>query len=86
MKKKNSLMKCFFTLLILIISIHLIAQNSKLGDSLVSIGQYQKAIVEYKKEKQPDLYKIAKAFEAIDNYDESGRKNFTAKKFRKIFK
>lgn len=64
-------MKYFFTLLILNISIHLIAQNSKLGDSLVSIGQYQKAIVEYKKEKQPDLYKIAKAFEAIDNYDEA---------------
>ena len=64
-------MKHIFTLFCFFNCINIISQNSKLGDSLVSIGQYQKAIVEYQKEKQPDLYKIAKAFESIDNYDEA---------------
>lgn len=44
------------------------AQENKLADSLMNIGQYSKAIIEYKKENSKKRYfKIAKAYEANGN-------------------
>ena len=64
-------MKYIISLFVLTNTIHLFAQSMKPGDSLVNIGQYQQAITEYKKERKPELYKIAKAYEALDNYEEA---------------
>lgn len=72
-------MKHLFTLFCFFNCINIISQNSKLGDSLINIGQYQQAITEYKKEKKPELYKIAKAYEALDNYENA---IFTYEKIR----
>lgn len=58
-------MKFLFTFLTLFIICNTQAQSSKKGDSLMSIGQYSKAIIEYKKSSSPAKYfKIAKAQEA----------------------
>lgn len=63
MIKKNH-----FLLFVLILSFKTIAQNIKLGDSLMAVGQFTKAIELYdKNEHFSKYYKIAKAYEAREN-------------------
>lgn len=65
-------MKCFYVVLAIFLSKIIFAQDLKLADSLIAIGQFNKAIVEYERLTSHSKYfKIAKVFESKGNTREA---------------